>query len=821
MPGEWLSVGSDLYDVGIRSYREWTREEAERRALAFGQNMETAARFFDEAGPFVEARFHVKSIHPDAPIAWDHGFVLRLFDEAVMECPAPEGETFGYENTPLAREIKSLWKMAFEFDKKKKIPIFIVEVVAKVGGSGRHHNPIGDTAEIVAFLPKRLAPNITTLGHFESRAWSGPTWRECEDDPRTKGPRLAWMLPLRRALLADPLKVLPEPIVALAPRVDGGVYALGRHALAAVSRDGQASQVLEFGSASGGAIATSMAVDAAGDVWIGTAKGLVLRERSGELTRFGAKQGIKSAVAVAIAPDGRIFAGGKEGLFVSETSRGPWSSVHAELDGQDLGFVHVAEDGTIWATGPKGVWRVRPDGTAEKLGKRQGVDHVARLIPLPDGGAWVVPHQGPVLRVAASTPAATPCPIAQKVAPEGLWNGYVLKNGTTKLVTRSNHVILLEEGAAPVCFVFENTCEELRKETMWTPHVCVSDEGDLYVATAVGLSISRAEDLAAAKQKAPLNADLPHFSRIESILFRPQSGGASGGQANDFHGKTVVLTGTLATMMRAEAEKLLVAHGAILSDSVGKKTDYLLAGSKAGSKLVKAEKLGVKVLGEDALVALRVKENAPSPAKAEVKAEKPFDRAQHFPLSDQPGAPTGTLERDLMRNLAQSSAAVTKETWKKILKKHRGFLDEGGAGGVFHSLEAGGLVLAVYAGAPGGQRDDQANLQRKRLAEGFDAKKAHLPWASGCGMFAEKVDFSGANLGHGNYTDAFMAGARFDGAILACSDFSRAEFTGASFRDADLTGADFENTDLRGADFTGAKLDGARFPGAKLDGVIV
>ena len=74
---------------------------------------------------------------------------------------------------------------------------------------------MGDTAEIVAFLPKRLAPNIATLGAFESRAWSGPTWRDCENDPRTKRPRLARILPLRRARVDSAL--IPEDIVAIGP----------------------------------------------------------------------------------------------------------------------------------------------------------------------------------------------------------------------------------------------------------------------------------------------------------------------------------------------------------------------------------------------------------------------------------------------------------------------------------------------------------------------------------------------------------------------------------------------------------------------------
>ena len=62
-------------------------------------------------------------------------------------------------------------------------------------------------------------------------------------------------------------------------------------------------------------------------------------------------------------------------------------------------------------------------------------------------------------------------------------------------------------------------------------------------------------------------------------------------------GKTVVLTGTL-TMKRADAKKMLEAAGAKVSGSVSKKTDYVVAGEDAGSKLTKAQELGVTVLSE-------------------------------------------------------------------------------------------------------------------------------------------------------------------------------------------------------------------------------
>jgi DNA ligase (NAD+) len=66
-------------------------------------------------------------------------------------------------------------------------------------------------------------------------------------------------------------------------------------------------------------------------------------------------------------------------------------------------------------------------------------------------------------------------------------------------------------------------------------------------------------------------------------------------------GKTFVLTGTLPSLTREEASELIVQAGGKVTGSVSKKTDYVVAGSEAGSKLTKAEQLGIAVIDEDGL----------------------------------------------------------------------------------------------------------------------------------------------------------------------------------------------------------------------------
>ena len=72
-----------------------------------------------------------------------------------------------------------------------------------------------------------------------------------------------------------------------------------------------------------------------------------------------------------------------------------------------------------------------------------------------------------------------------------------------------------------------------------------------------------------------------------------------GESGNSFDGMVFVLTGTLPTLKRAEAQKLIEDRGGKCSSSVSAKTNYVLAGEEAGSKLEKAIKLGIKIISEE------------------------------------------------------------------------------------------------------------------------------------------------------------------------------------------------------------------------------
>ncbi|MEM8755460.1 MAG: BRCT domain-containing protein, partial [Pseudomonadota bacterium] len=119
---------------------------------------------------------------------------------------------------------------------------------------------------------------------------------------------------------------------------------------------------------------------------------------------------------------------------------------------------------------------------------------------------------------------------------------------------------------------------------------------DLIGADGVGpiMALSLSDAFANSKERAAIDDLSRHLTPLP-----PEAPAAESPVA----GKTVVFTGTLEKMTRAEAKARAESLGAKVAGSVSKKTDILIAGPGAGSKLKKAEELGVETLDEDGWLA--------------------------------------------------------------------------------------------------------------------------------------------------------------------------------------------------------------------------
>ena len=102
----------------------------------------------------------------------------------------------------------------------------------------------------------------------------------------------------------------------------------------------------------------------------------------------------------------------------------------------------------------------------------------------------------------------------------------------------------------------------------------------------------------------PHNREVVEQLRAVGVRWDEHDGHRLDAAALPLAGRTLVLTGTLPTLSRDEAKDLIEAAGGKVAGSVSKKTDYVIAGEEAGSKLDKARELGVPVLDEPGLRAL-------------------------------------------------------------------------------------------------------------------------------------------------------------------------------------------------------------------------
>lgn len=123
-------------------------------------------------------------------------------------------------------------------------------------------------------------------------------------------------------------------------------------------------------------------------------------------------------------------------------------------------------------------------------------------------------------------------------------------------------------------------------------------EEDISAVYEIGESISRSVKKFFSN---PHNMHVINRLREHSLVFKSEAAGVG---VNFFTGKTFVLTGTLSTLSRDEAADKITSLGGKASSSVSKKTDFVIAGENAGSKLTKASELGIKIMNEDEFLKL-------------------------------------------------------------------------------------------------------------------------------------------------------------------------------------------------------------------------
>jgi DNA ligase (NAD+) len=147
--------------------------------------------------------------------------------------------------------------------------------------------------------------------------------------------------------------------------------------------------------------------------------------------------------------------------------------------------------------------------------------------------------------------------------------------------------------------VGETTAKDLARHLGSLDKLITASEADLLAVRDVGPIVAQSIAQFFAE---PHNLEVVNRLRAAGVHW-PESAGMQQ-SAGTLMGKTLVLTGTLPTLTRDAAKEKIEAAGGKVAGSVSKKTDYVVAGEEAGSKLLKAQELGVTILDEAGLLAL-------------------------------------------------------------------------------------------------------------------------------------------------------------------------------------------------------------------------
>lgn len=147
--------------------------------------------------------------------------------------------------------------------------------------------------------------------------------------------------------------------------------------------------------------------------------------------------------------------------------------------------------------------------------------------------------------------------------------------------------------------VGETTAKDLARHFGYLDRVLAADEVQLMQVNDVGPIVAQS-----LRQFFSEAHNLEVIAKLRAAGVSWEEGEPEARAAGVVSGKTFVLTGTLPTLAREEAKALIEADGGKVSGSVSKKTDFVVAGAEAGSKLDKAQQLGVAIIDEAQLRAL-------------------------------------------------------------------------------------------------------------------------------------------------------------------------------------------------------------------------
>jgi DNA ligase (NAD+) len=150
----------------------------------------------------------------------------------------------------------------------------------------------------------------------------------------------------------------------------------------------------------------------------------------------------------------------------------------------------------------------------------------------------------------------------------------------------------------------ETTAKDLARHFGSLDKLIAAAEADLLAVRDVGPIVAQSIIQFFAE---PHNLDVVNSLRAAGVCW-PESAGMSQ-SAGILTGQTLVLTGTLPTLTREAAKEMIESAGGKVAGSVSKKTAYVVAGEEAGSKLTKAQELGVSILDEAGLLALLAPDN--------------------------------------------------------------------------------------------------------------------------------------------------------------------------------------------------------------------